>query len=167
MSREATFRGRLDFCSNFYWPFPVRLDGEAYDSVEHAYQAAKFLAPGLRILFRSADGIGTTPGEAKKLARKLTAQEHLRKDWEQASLGIMEDLVRQKFSLYPTLREKLLATGEEELVEGNYWHDNFWGACSCRKCEGREKHNHLGRILMKVRGEARHGQGAQAAGVLP
>jgi predicted NAD-dependent protein-ADP-ribosyltransferase YbiA (DUF1768 family) len=97
----------------------------------------------------------------------------------------MEDLVRQKFSLYPTLREKLLATGEEELVEGNYWHDNFWGACSCRKCEGREKHNHLGRILMKVRSglggptgglpgyavygpkEARHGQGAQAAGVLP
>jgi predicted NAD-dependent protein-ADP-ribosyltransferase YbiA (DUF1768 family) len=80
------------------------------------------------------DGIGITPGEAKKLARKLTAQGYLRKDWEQASLGIMEGLVRQKFSLYPTLREKLLATGDEELVEGNYWHDNFWGACSCRKC---------------------------------
>jgi predicted NAD-dependent protein-ADP-ribosyltransferase YbiA (DUF1768 family) len=73
MSREATFRGRLDFCSNFYWPYPVRLDGDIYDSVEHAYQAAKYLDPGIRILFRSADGIGITPYEAKKLARKLTA----------------------------------------------------------------------------------------------
>ncbi len=79
----------------------------------------------------------------------------------------MEDLVRQKFSLYTTLREMLLATGDEELVEGNYWCDNFWGACWCPDCEGKEKHNHLGRILMKIREEAKHGQGAQAAGVLP
>jgi len=161
MRREAAFRGRLEFCSNFYWPCPVSLDGQAYDSVEHAYQAAKFLEPGTRLLF--GDGSGITPGEAKRLARRLTAQGHLRKDWEQVSLGVMEDLVRQKFSLYPPLREMLLATGDEELVEGNYWHDNFWGACSCPRCGGREKHNHLGRILMKVRGEARHGQGTQAA----
>ena len=141
MSREATFRGRLEFCSNFYWPCPVSLDGQMYDSVEHAHQASKFLDPAIRFLFRSGDGAGITPGTAKRLARRWTAL--IRKDWEQVSLGIMEDLVRQKFSLYTTLREMLLATGDEE------------------------KHNHLGRILMKIREEAKHGQGAQAAGVLP
>jgi predicted NAD-dependent protein-ADP-ribosyltransferase YbiA (DUF1768 family) len=28
----------------------------------------------------------------------------------------------------------LLKTGKHILVEGNAWHDYFWGACSCLKC---------------------------------
>jgi len=116
MRCEATFRGRLEFCSNFYWPYPVSLDGQAYDSVEHAYQAAKFLEPSIRLLF--GDGSGITPGEAKRLARRLTAQGHLRKDWEQVSLGVMEDLVRQKFSLYPPLRRCSWPPGTRSLWRG-------------------------------------------------
>jgi predicted NAD-dependent protein-ADP-ribosyltransferase YbiA (DUF1768 family) len=48
------------------------------------------------------------------------------------------------------LAEKLLATGEEILVEGNTWHDNFWGRCSCRNCRGKGV-NHLGQLLMERR----------------
>ena len=45
---------------------------------------------------------------------------------------------------------KLLATGEEELIEGNYWHDTCWGVCNCAKC-GDKGENRLGKLLMEVR----------------
>ncbi len=47
------------------------------------------------------------------------------------------------------LAQRLLATGDAELVEGNNWGDRFWGIC---RGEGR---NELGKILMKVRDELR------------
>ena len=58
----------------------------------------------------------------------------------------MESLVREKFT-DPMLRLQLMATGSEELVEGNTWSDTFWGVCNG------EGGNHLGKILMKVRAE--------------
>jgi predicted NAD-dependent protein-ADP-ribosyltransferase YbiA (DUF1768 family) len=60
--------------------------------------------------------------------------------------------LRQKF-IQPGLCELLISTGIEDLVEGNKWHDNFWGACSCQTCTKREKFNMLGRLLMQVRKE--------------
>jgi predicted NAD-dependent protein-ADP-ribosyltransferase YbiA (DUF1768 family) len=44
----------------------------------------------------------------------------------------------------------LLSTGDMELTEGNWWHDNFYGSCSCVKCGGKGQNN-LGKILMDVR----------------
>lgn len=38
-----------------------------------------------------------------------------------------------------------MATGNEMLVEGNNWHDKFWGVC------GGEGENHLGKMLMHIR----------------
>lgn len=35
----------------------------------------------------------------------------------------------------------------EELIEGNYWHDTYWGVC-----EGVGE-NHLGKLLMEIRNE--------------
>jgi predicted NAD-dependent protein-ADP-ribosyltransferase YbiA (DUF1768 family) len=53
----------------------------------------------------------------------------------------------------PKLRAMLLATGNEELIEGNTWHDNTWGDCSCDACKDIEGKNMLGKLLMKVRDE--------------
>lgn len=64
----------------------------------------------------------------------------------------MLDVVRAKFSL-PENAEKLLATGDAELIEGNYHHDNLWGSCMCEKCKTKTGQNRLGRILMQVREE--------------
>lgn len=58
----------------------------------------------------------------------------------------MLDLQRQKYTV-PYLREKLLATGDAELVEGNTWGDRFWGVCNG------VGQNWLGRLLMQVRDE--------------
>jgi ribA/ribD-fused uncharacterized protein len=137
----TAFAGEYRFLSNFY-PAAVDLDGSTYPTVEHAYQAAKSLEPSTQAKVKRAP----RPGDAKRLGRQI----RLRPDWEDVKVGIMRDLVRQKFTSHPDLRARLLATGDAELVEGNYWHDTFWGQCPVGT-----GFNHLGRILMEVRAELR------------
>lgn len=133
------FSGAHDFLSNFY-PSPVKLDGEEYPTVEHAFQAAKTNDPQDRKRIREAK----TPALAKSLGRRVK----LREDWEAVKVEVMTDLVRQKFSARDwDLVSKLLDTRDAQLVEGNNWGDRFWGVVNG---EGR---NELGRILMKVRRE--------------
>lgn len=153
MRRDVAFSGVLDFCSNFYYPCPVYLYGLEYASVEHSYQAAKFLDPAIREQFRV---VGMTPGQAKKLAKKLTKEGHLWPLWLTVNINIMEELVRQKFrNIF--LLGKLVGTGWMVLEETNYWHDNFWGICLCEKCAKKQKYNYLGKILMMIREETQGG----------
>lgn len=133
----SSFNGTHRFLSNFY-PAPVTLAGEVYRTVEHAYVAAKTNDTFVRATIR---GIAK-PGDVKRVGRKID----LRADWDSVKLTVMEDLVRQKFQVEP-LRTWLVATGDQELIEGNHWGDRFWGMC-----QGTGE-NHLGKILMKVRGE--------------
>ena len=140
--RIEDFTGDYHFLSNFS-PAQVRLDGVAYPTVEHAYQAAKTQEPEGRERIRGA----STPDLARKMGRKLTA----RPDWHDLKVEVMRDLVRQKFAGRPDLAELLLATGDADLVEGNTWHDNFWGQCRCPRCAEAKGLNWLGRLLMEVR----------------
>ena len=64
-----------------------------------------------------------TPAEAKAEGRKLK----LRDDWETAKFVVMEEVVRLKFATHADLRERLLATGDALLEEGNTWGDRVWG----------------------------------------
>ena len=86
-----------------------------------------------------------TPGQAKRLGRKCL----LRKDWEEAKDHAMLSVLRAKFA-NPELKEKLIATGDVELVEGNHWNDTYWGVCN-----GIGK-NMLGKLLMQVREEIKN-----------
>ncbi len=138
MTTIERFTGDHDFLSNFHQS-PIEGDGIVYATVEHAFQAAKTFDRAEKQSVAEA----TTPGAAKRLGRKV----QLRPDWEQVKIGIMEDLVRLKFTTHADLRDKLLATGDGELVEGNTWNDRFWGVC---RGQGR---NELGKILMKIRAE--------------
>lgn len=146
LTRIASFSGAWSFLSNFY-PVVVKLDGEEYPSVEHAYQAAKFLDPKIREKFRMP---GLAPGQAKNFAKHLQLKGLVRPDWKQVNLGVMRDLLVQKFT-YSILRRKLVATFGAELVEGNYWHDNFFGDCLCDECLSIPGQNYLGRLLMEIR----------------
>ncbi len=139
----SSFSGPHRWLSNF-WPAEVVLDGVAYPTVEHAYQAAKTLCPTEREFVRAA----TTPGAAKRCGKRIT----LRPDWDKVKSAVMLNLVRQKFDLDP-LGAWLLATADHELIEGNTWGDTFWGMC-----HGRGQ-NVLGKILMRVRNELK-GAGA-------
>ena len=73
-------------------------------------------------------------------------------NWDEISYDIMLDVLRAKFR-DPALREKLLATGDAYLEEGNHWHDNRWGRCTCERCRNKEAQNWLGKILMTIREE--------------
>jgi ribA/ribD-fused uncharacterized protein len=133
----SEFSGKYRFLSNFY-PSVVRFEGMNYPTVEHAFQAAKTADPDERANIYYA----ASPGQAKRLGRQVA----LRDDWEDVKLTIMLDLLRSKFA-HRGIRAQLAATGERELIEGNYWGDTFWGVC-----EGKGE-NHLGKLLMKVRDE--------------
>jgi hypothetical protein len=140
------FREEHRFLSNFV-PAQVKLQDCAwiFKSVEHAYVAAKTLDNTMRFEISAIP----TAGEVKRFGKSLS----LRPDWNEVRLGIMEDLVRQKFAQEP-YNTLLLETGIQEIVEGNKWHDNFWGACVCSNC-GSKGENNLGKILMKIREEIR------------
>ena len=118
------FEGEYAFLSNFYFS-PMIIDNVVYTTNEHFFQAMKSLNPKER----QAIALAPTPGKAKRLGRKVS----LRKDWEDIKEEVMLTGLRRKFS-NPELRKKLLATGNEELIEGTTWHDNYWGICDCEAC---------------------------------
>lgn len=132
------FRGPYFFLSNFFH-CSVLYEGRVWPSAEHAYQAAKTEDLVLRDMFLECQ----TAGDAKRLGRSIEP----RSNWPAMKLAVMEDIVRAKFKGNEELKRRLLATGEEQLVEGNSWGDTFWGRYR------REGENHLGQILMKVRKE--------------
>lgn len=136
-----SFRGEYSFLSNFY-PCTIEFDGIRYPTLEHAFQAGKTCDPFWRVKMATAD----TPSIAKKWGRALS----LRPDWESVKIAHMLRLLRQKFGT-TDLRAKILATGTATLIEGNTWHDNFWGICTCARC-GNQGRNVLGILLAIVRG---------------
>ncbi len=149
------FEGKYAFLSNFEKSVIVGVDDKIeYPTVEHYFQAHKSLDFKDRITIASAP----TPGKAKRLGRSVK----LRNDWEEVKDAVMLEALRLKFS-DKKLRKKLLETGDDYLIEGNSWHDNYWGMCFCRKCgEGKiSGKNHLGQLLMKVRAECRNQQEGQ------
>jgi len=129
------FKGRYHFLSNFYL-MAIVYEGMKFDSVEHAYQAAKTVIPEEREMIRRC----VKPGGAKRLGRSVT----LRPGWDRLRIEVMTKLLMQKFS-DQHLRRLLLDTGDAELIEGNDWNDTFWGVC-----RGKGKNN-LGKLLMMVR----------------
>jgi hypothetical protein len=137
------FNGQYRFLSNFY-PSKIDFEGLSYPTVEHAYQAAKTEIPYMRKAIAECP----TAGDAKHAGRSLV----LRDDWEDVKFPIMKTLLRKKF--YDVgLRGLLVETGEAELVETNYWHDNIWGSCSCLRCVAKTGDNYLGKYLMELRAE--------------
>ena len=139
------FSGKYEFLSNF-WHSPFVYEGITYPTNEHFFQAMKTLNPNERMWIASAE----TPGVSKRRGRTCK----LRYDWEDVKDEVMLIGLRLKFS-NPALRTQLLMTGDEELVEGNWWHDNTWGNCSCDACRPVIGQNRLGKLLMQVRQEIR------------
>ncbi len=135
----AGFNGRYRWLSNFAPCFITGVDGRQYPSVEHAYQAAKLLPDDLEEFYLRVQTGMTAAG-----AKSFTRYKQLKPDWLAARLNVMYTLVYRKFQL-PLYRNKLLATGDAELVEDNWWNDTYWGVCNGRG------ENHLGKILMAVR----------------
>lgn len=137
------FKGQYAFLSNFFQspvdmvpPFPS-LTPFRYATAEHAYQAGKAVTREDHDRVAGA----ASPGDAKRIGRRITA----RPDWDTHRVAVMTKVVEAKFAYGTELAARLVSTGEAELVEGNYWGDEFWGVC-----KGRGQ-NMLGTILMAHR----------------
>ena len=95
------------------------------------------------------------PGDAKHLGAKAP----LREDWYKIKESVMRKALTYKFSQNLDIAKKLVSTDGFMLIEGNTWHDNFWGNCTCCEAGGSLKTclnpglNRLGYALMSVRNE--------------
>ncbi|MEY3333577.1 MAG: hypothetical protein RLZZ176_1877 [Cyanobacteriota bacterium] len=106
-------------CFSNFSPHGIEMEGIYWPTVEHYYH------------------LGRCPSR------------RLRPDWELVKTQVMRVGVLQKFITHPDIREILLITGDEMLIE-NSPTDYFWGCGANHTGE-----NHLGKILMGVRAEIR------------
>jgi len=139
-----SFTGRYRFLSNFYiLQYPIHWRGINYPSSEHFYQAMKTTDFLIRLDISKL----LTPGEVKKYGR-ITK---LRKDWDSVKDIVMETGLMLKFAINLDIAIQLMETGNMTLIEGNTWHDNYWGDCQCAKCVKWPGLNKLGQMLMSTR----------------
>jgi N-glycosidase YbiA len=120
-----------------------KLDELYWLTSEHYFQAQKFLGqPDYEII-----RLVKTPKEAATKGRERSRP--LRLDWEEIKDDVMTKAVLKKFQTHQDIRDILLSTGDEEIIE-NAPGDYYWG---CGK-NGTGK-NRLGQILMDVRRKLR------------
>jgi ribA/ribD-fused uncharacterized protein len=133
-------------CFSNFSPHPIDINSTRWSTVEHYYQAQKFLgsedAHLISLIYHAP-----TPEAAAILGR--CPNYRLRSDWELIKIPVMRTAVRLKFLTHTEIREVLLLTGDKILVE-NSPTDYFWGCGIDQTGE-----NHLGRIIMSVRTELR------------
>ena len=133
-------------CFSNFSPHPIQVEGSYWQTVEHYYQAQKFVGTEnerLIAVIRQTQ----TPMEAATLGRDRTRK--LRPDWEQVKRQVMWQGVLTKFLTHTDIQAILLDTGDELIVEDSPT-DYYWGC-------GQDKtgQNQLGEILMNVRQEVR------------
>lgn len=136
------FRGNLSFLSNFF-KCNIVFCGKKYPSSEHLYQAMKMKNNSDAKLIRKQP----TPSKAKYYGK----HKELRKNFEGIKTYIMFIVVYEKFKQNKHLMEKLSSVENKNLVEYNYWHDNFWGDCTCERCKKTKGQNNLGKILKIIK----------------
>lgn len=134
------FRGPHHFLSNFF-RHPVRIGGNTFPTAEHAYQVLKAVDTRERAWVLESE----TPLIAKRRGRKIRVVEY----WSDMRVEVMTQVLDAKFA-DTDLADKLIATHPHTLIEGNTWHDDYWGDCRCGRCTG-DGENMLGVLLMQLR----------------
>lgn len=145
MNLIDSFRDEYRFLSNFY-PAPIQYGDKIFPSSEHLYQAMKCTN------IADAELVRTHPFKGlKEFARSLP----LDPDWDNIKDDVMRTALWGKFTQNAEVRSQLLATGDDEILEGNYWCDQYYGSCTCEKHEHIPGLNKLGIMLMELRQELR------------
>lgn len=128
-------------CFSNFAHYGFELDGKWWMTSEHYFRAQKFCGTEYEETIRLLDN----PMKAAEMGRNRNLP--LREDWEQVRDNIMRKAVYAKFSQNSELKNILLKTGSESIVE-NTSSDYYWGCGT----NGSGK-NMLGIILMEIRDE--------------
>ena len=126
-------------CFSNFSAHPFEIDGKRWPTSEHYFQAQKFAGSDYEETIRNA----ASPMIAARLGR--SRKHPLRSDWESAKDDIMRRAVMAKFSAHTDIRDILLGTNDDEIVETTS-KDYYWGCGT----DGTGR-NMLGKILMEVR----------------
>lgn len=141
MKKITAFRGEYAFLSNMYEHpqfFRTNLGIPLeFQCAEAAFQARKTVNPSVIQKFTEMTGPQT-----KAYGRKISLIKH----WDIHRVDYMKLTLQDKFA-DPLLRQKLLDTGDAQIIEQNWWHDDFWGVCT------NHGQNQLGKLLMEIRNE--------------
>jgi ribA/ribD-fused uncharacterized protein len=132
-------------CFSNFSKHSFEVDGMPWQTIEHYFQAMKFVGTPHEEAVRHAK----SPMEAKTMGNDRSHP--LRPDWETVKDDIMRQAVRAKFTQQPEIRAVLLGTGSEEIIEAAD-NDAYWGWGPNHNGK-----NMLGKILMEIRDELRHG----------
>jgi ribA/ribD-fused uncharacterized protein len=120
---------------------PIVVNGKAWPTTEHYFQAQKFAGTEHEEAVRLTAG----PRAAAEMGRDRNLP--LRADWELVKESIMKDALMAKVDQYPKIKELLLSTEDAEIVEHSpkdtYWADGGDGSGK----------NRLGVIWMEIRKE--------------
>ena len=141
-----SFRGEYDFLSNMY-DAPVYWSGYKFRNAESAFQAQKLAYKNGGYSWDEVEPFENISGkEARKLGKSIPIDSNW---WDHEKRKVMKDIIKAKFVQNADLAERLLATGDIELIEGNTWGDTYWGVSNG------VGQNNLGKILMEIRAELR------------
>lgn len=148
------FHGEHIWLSNFY---PVQIILEEpwpYASVEHAYMSQKSQEPDWKRFCRDT--------KKASVVKAASYEIKLRGDWDRIKEDVMRTCLLQKFSEPGSdLYAKLLGTDNKTLIEGNTWHDTFWGVDTATG----KGQNKLGKMLMEIRSQLKHKDANLLAGL--
>ena len=133
--------GEYGFLSNLF-KRPVVFEGREFPCSESAYQFGKPRDEKVAEWLVSAP----KPHLCAAAAHSLFVFD-VKEDWNKNKVERMRGVLRAKFSQHRDLAEKLLATGDADLIEESNM-DAFWGIG--KKGNGR---NMLGMLLMEIREE--------------
>jgi len=134
--------GKLGEFSNFFHS-PITIDGVVYITTEHYFQSMKYVT--VNPAYANKIAKASNPMQAAQMGRNR--RKPMRPDWEKVKDNVMRTALRAKFTQHERLKELLLSTGDEHIVE-DAPNDYYWG---CGK-KGSGK-NMLGKLLVELREE--------------
>lgn len=143
----SEFKEKYRWLSNFS-PVIVKFRGRNYPSVEHAYMSTKSHDKKWKDFCADPNN---SAAEVKKASKDIELSDY----WELEKLNVMWECLEKKFTQQP-YKSLLLDTGNQNIQEGNYWGDEFWGVNL--KTEPNKGENHLGRMIMQLRDKIRQGE---------
>ena len=137
--RITNFRDGFQFLSPFVKE-SIEIDGVHYPTIIGAYYAT--LDKECATMFREM----TSPAEVQAVAMETGVC----RDDEHA-FQTMKRILEIRYS-NEKRKSQLLGTKGLEIVQSNHSHENSWGSCWCRECEGKGM-NRYGKMLMEIRDE--------------
>ena len=137
------FYTREFFCLDNFSAFKIDIEGILFSTVEHAYQAYKFIETSSEIFLAIVNA--KSPIEAKQIAHNN--EELIDPNWNNKKIELMEMFLRIKLHQHPYVKKKLLETKNYIICEDSL-EDSFWGIGPSRDGE-----NMMGKLWMKIRSE--------------